>query len=101
MLGPMRYALVLLAVALSACAPSWDYVPVVERVGGGLAEAPGLATPAHIDRVEDVFAYYGTPTERTSPATLRVGGARPGREFVWNVATKAEDAAWLREHPAP
>lgn len=95
--------LLALALGLSACGggSSWDYTPVVQRDGGGLVDAPERLTPEHLDRVEHVFAVYGTPTERVGPTRLRVEGAAPDREMVWNVTTKADDDAWLREHPVP
>ena len=98
----VRLVVLPILLGIAGCGPSaWDYVPVVRDEQVGLTEAPELATPEHLDRAEQVFAYYGRPTERTSPTSLRVHDEPMTRELVWNYTTKAEDAGWLREHPAP
>lgn len=100
-----RSAFFLLPLVISgAVAISWiviryplaRYVPIIQGPDQRLIPANEMNTEQHLDRVEQVLAYYDQPYRRLESTDLRIPWALVlDRDLVWNYTLKAEDTDWL------
>lgn len=73
-------------------------MPLVWDNREGIVEDATLLNKEHVDRVEHVLRFYKIEFHRASDTRLLISPSID-KDSLWNITSKAEDSAWLEDHP--